>query len=135
MPSKLLMPPDIAELYFDFDWDRRKVWALSITPEPLPRSALEWHLDLPFWSSRPPEPLFDLQPRRVIDDPTYHAAHERRIALADMSFPIDVMEHRGRLCVMDGLHRLARAVREGRDMVSVRRIPRSAVPLIRVTWD
>jgi hypothetical protein len=84
-------------------------------------------LDLPFWSSQPPAPYFDLVPRLVIEDPTVHVVHARRIAEADMSFPLDVMEHRGRLCVMDGLHRLARAVRDGEDTISIRRIPRSAI--------
>lgn len=126
------MPREIADVYFDFDWDRRAVWALNVEAETIERSALEWHLDLPFWSSQPPAPFFDLVPRRVIEDPAVHVIHARRIAEADMSFPLDVMEHRGRLCVMDGLHRLAQAVREGRDTVRVRRIPRSAIPRVRV---
>jgi hypothetical protein len=45
--------------------------------------------------------------------------------------PLDVMEHRGRLCVLDGLHRLARAVVEGREVVAVRKVPRAVLPLIR----
>ena len=127
MPSRLPMPPEIAAVYFDFDWDRRAVWALDVAAESIKRSVLEWHLDLPFWSSQPPAPCFDLVPRLVIEDPTVHVVHARRIAEADMSFPLDVMEHRGRLCVMDGLHRLARAVRDGEDTISIRRIPRSAI--------
>ena len=131
MPSRLPMPPAIADVYFDFDWDRRAVWALNVEVETIEREALEWHLDLPFWSSQPPAPFFDLVPRSVIEDPSVHLVHARRIAEADMSFPLDVMEHRGRLCIMDGLHRLARAVRDERDTVRVRRIPRSAIPRVR----
>ncbi len=121
------MPAEIAEVYFDFDWDKRKIWALDIAPEAIDRKRLDWHLDLPFWSSRPPRPLFDLIPRSVIENPSIHAVHARRIEQADMTFPLDVMEHRGRVCVMDGLHRLARAVMEGRERVTVRRIPRAAI--------
>lgn len=126
------MPAEIAEVYFDFDWDKRKVWALDVEPENIDRERLDWHLDLPFWSSRPPLPLFDLIPRCVIDDRTMHAVHARRIAQADLTFPLDVMEHRRRLCIMDGIHRLAKALLEGRERVKVRRIPRSAVRGIRL---
>ena len=127
MPSRIRMPAEIAEVYFDFDWDKRKVWALDIGSAPLDRTSLDWHLELPFFSSRPPEPLFDLTPRRVIDDPTTHVVHARRIERADLAFPLDGMEHGGRLCIMDGIHRLAKAVMEGRGRISVRLIPRSAV--------
>ncbi len=37
------------------------------------------------------------------------------------------MEHEGRLCIMDGLHRLAKAMMQGREDVAVRRIPKSAL--------
>ena len=40
------MPPEIAKLYLDFDWDKRKVWALNIQPVNIDRSLLDWHLDL-----------------------------------------------------------------------------------------
>ena len=133
MPSCLPMPPEIVEVYFDFDWDRRKVWALDIEPEIIDRELLDWHRDLPFWSSRPPEPLFDLVPRRVIDDPSVHPRHARRIEQADLSVPLDLMAHKGRLCIMDGFHRLAKAVLEGREQVTVRRIPREAIP--RILWE
>lgn len=129
MPSCLAMPPSIAEVYLDFDWDRRQVWAMDIRAEIVERRVLDWHLDLPFWSTRPPAPLFDLVPRRVMDDASVSAIHARRIAQADLDFALDVMEHRGRLCIMDGIHRLARAAGERRGTISVRRIPRSGVAM------
>ncbi len=131
MPSRIPMPPDIAGVYLDFDWDKRRVWALDIEPEILSRKLLDWHLDLTFWSSRPSAPLFDLAPRQVVEDPSVHRVHAKRIEQADLSFPLDVMEHGGRLCVMDGLHRLAKIVRQGREQITVRRIPRAAIPGIR----
>lgn len=121
------MPAEISEVYFDFDWDNRKVRALDVVPESIERARLDWHLDLPFWSSRPPQPLFDLVPRSVIEELTIHPAHARRIEEADLTFPLDLMEHRGRLCIMDGIHRLAKAVMEGLEQVTARRIPRSAI--------
>lgn len=32
MPTRIPLPPGICEVYLDFDWDRRAVWALDIEP-------------------------------------------------------------------------------------------------------
>ena len=127
MPTCIPFPPEIREVYLDFDWDRRAVWALDIEVQVLERQRLEWHLDLPFWSSRASEMRFDLTPRMVMGNPSVAPRHALRIEQADMAFALDVMEHKGRLCIMDGLHRLAKGVMEGREEAAVRRIPRSAV--------
>jgi hypothetical protein len=129
--SALPMPPEIAHVYFEFDWDKRKVWALDVAPQLIDRRLLDWHLELPFWSSEPPAPLFDIVPRTVMKHAAAHPVHAERIARADLSFPIDVMEHQGRLCVLDGLHRLAKATMEPRAMLPVRNIPRDQIPVIR----
>ena len=121
---------DVAPFYFEFDWDNRAVWALDLEVERIAREQLDWHLDLPFWSTRPPEPLFDLCPREVLHDPTVHEVHAQRIRDADLRFPIHVMERRGRLAILDGMHRLARLAREGTDSVDVRRVPRALIPRI-----
>ena len=124
------MPAEIEAVYFDFDWDKRRVWSLDVPVESIDRARLEWHLDLPFWSSRPPEPLFDLRPRAVLDDPAVHAIHAERVRTADLRFPMDAMAHGSRLCLLDGMHRLVRHVQQGHRRVSVRIVPRSMIPHI-----
>ncbi len=124
------MPSELAEVYVDFDWDTRKVWALDIEPELIERSLLDWHLELPFFSSRPPQPLFDVFPRSVLEDPRVHPVHARRIEAADLRYPIDVIQHGDRLCILDGIHRLAKARAQGRSHVEVRCMPSSAIPCI-----
>jgi hypothetical protein len=121
---------DVAPYYFEFHWDNRAVWALDLPVEELDRAALDWQLDLPFWSTRPPEPLFDLRPRAVLADPSAHARHAERIRVADLRHPLDVMECRGRLAILDGMHRLARLTAEGSERLRVRRVPRSLIPRI-----
>jgi len=37
MPSRLAMPSKIAEVYFDFDWDKRKVWKIGHVDRQVPR--------------------------------------------------------------------------------------------------
>lgn len=125
------MPAVLRRVYFDFDWDRRRVWAVDTRPRVVERKLLDWHLDLPFWSTRPPEARFDVVPRDVIRHPSEHPVHTRRMREADLHYPIDVMEHGGRLCILDGIHRLARTALEGRRRVWVHRIPRSMIKHIR----
>ena len=121
---------DVAPFYFDFDWSNRAVWALDLPVGELDRAALDWHLELPFWSTRPPEPLFDLRPRAVLRDPSVHDRHAERIRRADLRYPLDVMECRGRLAILDGMHRLARLASEGTDRILVREVPRALIPRI-----
>ncbi len=121
------MPPSIAEVYLDFDWDRAQVWALDLPTTAIATHELGWHLDLPFWSTVRGEARFDLCPRAVLDDPSVSPRHAERIAGCDLSYPLDVMAHRGRTCVMDGLHRLARWTQLGATEVPIRQVLRAAL--------
>lgn len=121
------MPPSIAEVYLDFDWDRTQVWALELPTTSMPIRELEWHLDLPFWSTVRGEPRFDLCPRAVLDDPCTSPRHAERIARCDLGYPLDVMIHRGRPCIMDGMHRLARWTQLGATEAPVRQVLRAAL--------
>lgn len=48
----------------------------------------------------------------------------------DISYPIDVMENKGRLIILDGLHRFVKCKILGMDKVNVRIISRSEIPNI-----
>ncbi|MEZ4320405.1 MAG: hypothetical protein R3F61_23195 [Myxococcota bacterium] len=74
---------------------------------------LEPHLDLAYWASAPPDRVFDLAPRAVLEDPGMHADHAARIDAAEVRWPIRLVDIGGFTMVLDGLHRLARAVRDG----------------------
>lgn len=74
----------------------------------LPLAELDWHLDLPVWSTQPPQPLFDLRPHDVIAQPALHAQHWQRILAAPLAYALDLFEYNGRWTIMDGYHRLAK---------------------------
>jgi len=116
-------PPEIAE-YFDSTWDKRELWMLELPRSALQTSELEWHLDFPFWSTKPPGPVFDLMPRAVLANPQEHPRHWDRIVAADLSFPVDLGYFGGRLVILDGLHRLAKAVHSGETETEYRLVPR-----------
>ncbi len=116
----------IERYWYSIDWDVPALWALDLPVDTIPRSALEWHLDAPVW----PDPggrEYRVTPRLVIERPDIHTAEYARIERADLSFPLEVYRNRGRLMILDGIHRFCHAYLRGDAVVRVRRIPRSAV--------
>jgi len=49
---------------------------------------------------------------------------------SNLSHPIDVMENKGRLLILDGLHRLVKLKILGKNKIKIRKIPRSEIPNI-----
>ena len=80
---------------------------------------LAWLLELPLWGWRG-EP-FKVTPNQVAADPQTYAVHYARVMWSDVDDPIIVAERNGRTVVLDGYHRLLRAVIEGRKTVPARR--------------
>ena len=119
-------PSEIAE-YFDSHWEKHELWKLNPPRSVLPISTLEWHLDFPFWSVKPPGPVFDLTPRAVLDNPQKHPRHWARIVAADLSFPVDVGRFGGQLVILDGLHRLAKAAHSGVTEMECRIVPKQHI--------
>jgi hypothetical protein len=73
---------------------------------------LAWLFDLPLWQLNGVR--FQVSPRRVRDDPAGFPDHLRRVMASDLGRPIHLVEHNGRLVVLDGFHRLLKAALEGR---------------------
>jgi hypothetical protein len=108
MREELALPASLQGVFFPFRWDKQALWALPTPASGLALTELEWHLDLPVWSTQPPQPLFDLRPRDVIAQPAIHAQHWQRILAAPLEYALDLFEYNGRWVVMDGYHRLAK---------------------------
>ncbi len=107
------------------------MWAEQARVFVMPTRELSWHLDVPLWSSTIDEPLFDLRPRDVLNDPRRYPEQWLRLRTANLNHPLDLMWTTDRLVILDGIHRLARLAYEGIPEARVRRIPRSAIPRIR----
>lgn len=124
-------PPEvIREVGFDFSWDPEKVWGLEVPVEEMLIGELTWHFDVPFiWSQ--PNGFYDVNPSEVLENPDKHPEEYKRTMEADTSHPIDIMSWKGRWLILDGLHRLMKLSIEGHEAVEVRKIPKSAIPLIR----
>lgn len=126
------LPEIIKQVGFDFSWDEERVWRLNVPADKIPITDLEWHFDIPFiWSK--PNGYYDLKPRDVLENPEKYPEEYSRTMQANTNYPIDIMLWRGRWLILDGLHRLMREFIEGKEIINVRKISESAIPLIRKT--
>lgn len=122
-------PPDIIkEVGFDFDWENEKVWQLNIPVTEMGIEKLIWHFDIPFhWHKGG---VYNLASREIIEHPEEYKEEYERTLKADLKYPIDIMENKGKWLILDGLHRLMKAYVSGSKSVSVRIIPREKIPEI-----
>ncbi len=107
------LPADVAAVYFSLRWTDDQLRALEVPIDTLAVAKLTHHLDFAYWASRPPTRIFDLTPNEVLSNPDVHPAHTARIAEADLRWPVRMIRIHDTNLILDGLHRLARAAKEG----------------------
>jgi len=119
------LPSALARHLPDVAPDLGRLWALDLWPEPMPVDHLAWHLDLPLWrdGGRP----YCLCPRAVISDPSRYRSQYARVLACDLGYPIDVTWWNRRYAILDGVHRLAKAVLYDRETIEVRKVPQAAL--------
>jgi hypothetical protein len=122
------VPPEIEAVGVEFDWDNSKMFALDLPMEEMEVSELLWHLDLPFWQEG--ETWFVVRPRDVLKNPDRYPEDRNRIANSSLEHPIHIIWHRERWYILDGIHRLAKAVQLGITTVAVRKVPHDRVSSI-----
>jgi hypothetical protein len=122
------IPDIIKQVGFDFEWEEEKVWKLHVPVEEMDINELTWHFDIPFhWHGGQ---VYILKSKEVIDNPDKYKEEYERIMKAELKYPIDIMQNKGRWVILDGLHRLIKAYIQGSKLVRVRKIPRDMIPEI-----
>lgn len=115
--------PALPSLYRSFNWSNPRIWSLDLPVHEVPLSALEWHLEIPIWSTVPRVRLFDLAPMTVLEHPREHGWHHERILNTSLQYPIDTIQWEGADVILDGVHRLAKLWLSQARSVLIRRIP------------
>lgn len=108
-------PPPVRDALPMVPWRLDRLWALSLPVRPFAVHTFRWLLELPLWQCNGVR--FQVAPRQVLDAPDQFPDHLRRVRAADLSYPVHVIRHRGRLVILDGFHRLAKAMLEGRQEI------------------
>lgn len=125
------LPDHITPYAFDFRWSNELLWQLTDIPtETMNVAELIWHFDIP-WLHTPGE-RFNLTPTDIMAHPDIYPDEYARTMRADTSYPIDIMHNKGRWLILDGLHRLMKAVDAGKTVVTVRKIPHTLIPRIQI---
>lgn len=121
-------PPELQGLLYDFWWDLEKLHALKLPARTVPVKDLLWHLDLPYWkhNNKP----FQITPRQVMESPDSYSEQYIRTLNSDLSYPIIVREDMERILMLDGVHRLLKAVLENRQELKASVFSDSLIPLI-----
>lgn len=83
-------------------------------------------MDVPVWPDDAGRD-YATTPRQVLSAPEKYPREFARVQSADTRYPIDVIARQGRLMILDGIHRLARTIVEGRVTIEGRFISASAV--------
>ena len=120
------LPQIIKGVGFDFSWDVAKVWKLDVPVVEIDINKLTWHFDIPFYSNNGQR--YSLKPKDVIDNPSQYPQEQTKMDRVGLNYPIDIMENKGRLLILDGLHRLMKIYTRGDKTVMVRIIPRDMIP-------
>jgi hypothetical protein len=126
-------PPEVRPWLVDVA--REQVHGRDRPIELMPVRELEWILDVPLWW-RDGHP-FRLRPRDVLDEPQRYQAQHARTSEANLALPLEVAWHHGRWLVVDGVHRLLKAVTLGYTAVAAREVPGAALvrPVARQSYS
>lgn len=102
-----MTPPSMRDVFPETHWQLGKLWALDLRVEPVEVADLLWMFDLPLWQLNGER--FKVTPNQVAATPMNFRPHYERVMDADLDFPIHLVAYRGRLVVLDGVHRLLKA--------------------------
>ena len=102
-----MTPESLRAVFPQTHWQLGKLWALDLRVEPVEVADLVWMFDLPLWQLNGER--FKVTPNQVAATPMNFRPHYERVMDADLDFPIHLVAYRGRLVVLDGVHRLLKA--------------------------
>lgn len=110
-----MTPPVIRQTLPMVPWNIDRLHNLELPVRPVSVDDLAWLFDLPLWQDNGTR--FQVSPAQVRADPARFADHMRRVMASDLKQPIHLVEHNGRLVVLDGYHRLLKAAIQGRAQI------------------
>lgn len=108
-----IAPPEVRDALPLGGWRMDALRALRLPVRHVAVAELDWLLDLPVWQAYGRH--FDVSPRDVIAAPEALAHQYQRAMRADLAYPVHLCPWRGRTVILDGFHRLLKAVLTGRE--------------------
>ncbi len=111
------------------NWEEKKIWALELPVIEMNITDLIWHFDAPFWPNDDGE-RWTVTPWDVIHQKKGTTKEQKNVEKSDLNYPIDIIKNKERWLILDGIHRLVKAHKQGHKKIKVRIIPRKRLPEI-----
>ena len=116
------VPGALQGILLDHPWELSKLLALDLPVQEVLVETLAWQLDLPWW--RVGDDWVVVTPSQVLGDPTGPGREQwDRAMRADLGTPIHLRATERGLVILDGVHRLLKAVVEGRPSATTLVVP------------
>lgn len=109
------------EIDLGFRIDDTKLWDLNIPTEEILVSELSFNFDIPYLEKEGTDD-WNLSINDLIRDFNKEITHAKRVREVDLSFPIHIYNLNDNWIILDGVHRLVKALLEGQETIMVRKI-------------
>lgn len=121
--------PRPKEIDFCFTYESSKIWKLDIPSEEISITELESNLDIPYLEKEGTDD-WNLTLRELIKNPEKEPTHYERLKNVRLEYPIEIYFFGGTWKILDGVHRLCKAIREGKKTIAVRKVTDDMIPKI-----
>ena len=116
--------PDVIDTGFKIP--ESSLWALDLPVEEIEIKELANNLTIPYLEKEGTDD-WNLSICELIKNFDNEPHHAKQTMTADLAYPIELYCHNGQWIILDGVHRLTKAIHEGRKTILVRKIPQSAI--------
>lgn len=117
------------EIDYGFVYEFSKIWKLDIPVEEMSIAELESNLDIPYLEKEGTDE-WNLTLRELIASGEKEPTHYKAVLAADLKYPIEIYFFNGYWTILDGVHRLCKAIIEGRKTIGVRKVTEEMIPMI-----
>lgn len=118
------------EIDYEFKINYEKLWALVLPIKEVSISSLQNNLDIPYLEMEGTDD-WNLSINQLLSNLKDEPNHTTKMENADLSHPIDMYKYNDQWIILDGVHRLAKAISLGYKTVKVREISEDLVASIK----
>jgi len=113
------VPASVRSVLLPHQWNLDRLLELDLPRSKVATADYAWMLDLPMW--RDDRGIwFTVTPNQVRAEPGSNQTQWDRMLRADLEMPIHVTQRQGRSVIIDGVHRLLKAVINDQDSLRAR---------------
>jgi len=102
------------------------LWDLVLPIEDVNISELSNNFDIPYLEHEDTDD-WNMSISDLVDNFDNEPFHASQAMKADLKYPIELYYFRGNWIILDGVHRLTKAIKTGKTIIKVRRIPEKEI--------